>query len=101
MHPTVKASYFRRLIDIWLRHSARCFLLTTFCIHLLQLPVCLLINSLPLFWLNCVSCAVYLLLLHLRKKRHDLTVTGAEVEMIFFALSASAVAGLQNGFFCI
>jgi|GEM_PF-1743794 len=99
MHPTVKTSYFRRLIDIWLRHSARCFLLTTFCIHLLQLPVCLLINSLPLFWLNCVSCAVYLFLLHLGKKRPDLAVTGAEVEMIFFALSTSAVAGLQSGFF--
>lgn len=99
MSSTFKRSYFRRFIDIWLQHSARCFLLATFCIHLLQLPVCLLLSSLPLFWLNCISCSVYLFLLRLEKKRPDLAVTGAEVEMIFFALSASAIAGLQSGFF--
>lgn len=99
MDPDTKASYFRRFIDVWLRHGAKCFLLMTFCIRLLQLPVYLLLNSLPLLCLNCISCAVYLFLLPLEKKRHDLAVTGAEAEMILFALCASAVAGLQSGFF--
>ena len=99
MSSTAKRSYFRRFIDIWLQHNVKCFLLVTLCIHLLQLPVCLLLNSQPLFWLNCISCTVYLFLLRLEKKRPNLAVMGAEVEIIFFTLSASAVAGLQSGFF--
>lgn len=99
MNSTAKRSYFRRFIDVWLQHDVKCLLLVTLCIHLLQLPVCLLLNSLPLFWLNCISCTVYLFLLRLEKKKPNLAVFGAEVEIIFFTLSASVIAGLQSGFF--
>jgi diguanylate cyclase (GGDEF)-like protein len=99
MNSTAKKSHFQCFMDICLQHNARYFLLAVLCTHLLQLPVCLLLNSLSLFWLNCISCIINLLLLCLEKKRTALAATGAEVEMIFFALAASAIAGLSSGFF--
>lgn len=99
MHTTAKTSYFRCFVGIWLQNSAKFFLLSSFCIHALEIPVCLFVDSLPLLFLNSLSCSVHLLLLHTEKKRPDLAVTFAEVEVLFFAISASSVAGMESGFF--
>ncbi len=99
MYTTARVSYIRRFVDIWLQHSAKFFLFSALCIHALEIPVCLFLDSLPLLFLNGLSCSIYLLLLHTEKKRPDLAVTFAEVEVLFFSISASSVAGLASGFF--
>ena len=94
-----EGSWFRHFTNIWLRSSARFFLITAGLMHFGQIFFGLMLHYPPLTWLNVFSCSLYILFIWLEKRERVPAVVLAELEVVLFATLATLMMGLDSGFY--